>query len=143
MIEKLDAPSIICARSPFVLHVTVEETIHEYYEALRRGEPLAPFVHPEATVKFGVSEALYGSEEIADGLAEQTQTTTEWSVESDRLQVDDHGSFTVFCDEVRLQWTEIESGDRHDVETRWSGTLWRRGARWQFVSLHVSVPQKR
>jgi hypothetical protein len=44
-------------------------TVREYYDALRTGDPLAPYFAKEhddddAFVKFGISERLTGSEQI-------------------------------------------------------------------------------
>ncbi|MHC3437543.1 AtzH-like domain-containing protein [Natrialbaceae archaeon A-gly3] len=118
-----------------------EEVIREYYESLRRGEPLYPyFLEDETTVKFGVSEALYGYEAVVDGLLEQTKTTDDWTVESTNLTVDEREGYAVFADEIRLEWTDLEAETRHEFETRWSGTLERHGEEWRFVSMHVSTP---
>lgn len=120
-----------------------EDVIHEYYESLRRGEPLYPyFLEAETTVKFGVSEALYGHETVVDGLLEQTKTTEGWTVESHGLTVDDRGEYAVFADEVRLEWTDLEAETSREFETRWSGTLERNDGEWRFVSMHVSVPHE-
>ncbi|WP_276301827.1 nuclear transport factor 2 family protein [Halorussus lipolyticus] len=120
------------------------ETVEEYYEALRRGEPLSPyFAEREDAVKFGVSERLAGYEAIAEGLREQTRTTEDWQVESRNLQIavpesegDSVASASVawFTDDVALSWTELDgsrSADadpaetRHAFDTRWSGVLER------------------
>ena len=120
-----------------------EEVIREYYESLRRGEPLTPyFLEDETTVKFGVSEALYGYEAVVDGLLEQTKTTEGWTVESHGLVVDDRGEYAVFADEVRLEWTDLEAETRREFETRWSGTVERHDGEWRFVSMHVSAPHE-
>lgn len=138
-------------------NASAAETIREYYAALRQGEPLAPFFLPaEATTKFGVSESLYGYDEVADALSEQTETTAEWTVESDRLTVDDRGAFAVFADEVTLAWTDRTTGTRWRFETRWSGTLVRvdteggeidpeesgSDREWRFHTMHVSAPHE-
>lgn len=120
--------------------VSAEDTVRDYYRALSRGEPLFPYFHAdEATVKVGVSESLYGPDEIANGLREQTETTTDWVVESDRLRVDERAANATFGDEVRLAWTDTESGVRRQFDTRWSGTLLRVDERWAFVTMHVST----
>jgi hypothetical protein len=129
-----------------------EATIREYYAALRAGEPLAPFFAPDAGVKFGVSERLVGAEEIAAGLRAQTETTTDWSVESDALRVTARDCHAWFADEVRLAWTDTERDRRLEFDTRWSGTLEARGAGSgqesttenrtpdpRFVGMHVST----
>ena len=117
-----------------------EDVIREYYEALRRGEPLYPYFHEdETTVKFGVSEALYGYDDVVDGLLEQTRTTDDWTVESADLVVDEHEGYAVFADEVRLEWTDLEAETRREFETRWSGTVERHGEELRFISMHVSA----
>lgn len=129
-----------------------EDVIRDYYEALRRGEPLHPyFLAAPTTVKFGVNEALFGGDEVADALREQTATTDSWSVESHRLTVHERDAHAWFADEVTLAWTDRESGERRRFDTRWSGTLERpdRGSEsddegedleWAFASMHVSTP---
>ncbi len=126
-------------------------TVRAYYEALRSGEPLAPFfAREETTVKFGIGERLTGYTEIRDGLSEQTATTTDWRVESDRLLVTARGDLAWFSDDVRMAWRDLEADIRYDFETRWSGALQRRpeasrrpggpATPWRFVGMHVSVP---
>ena len=101
------------------------ETVEEYYEALRRGEPLSPyFAEREDVVKFGVSERLAGSREVAEGLREQSRTTENWRVESQRLQTVTRESVAWFTDDVVLAWTDGE-GTRQSFDTRWSGVLER------------------
>jgi hypothetical protein len=127
------------------------ERVRAYYDALRAGDPLAPFFAPvEGSVKFGLSERLVGHEAIAEGLREQTETTTDWSVESRDLRVTERDRHAWFADLVGLAWTDTESGTRHEFDTRWSGTLERerRGpgesadspGDWRFVGMHVSTP---
>jgi hypothetical protein len=114
-------------------------TVEEYYEALRRGEPLYPFFEESpSTAKFGVGERLWGYDAVAEGLREQSRTTEDWRVDSDRLTVEAAGDCAWFADEVELAWTE--GGDRRSFETRWSGTLNRRDGEWVFVGMHVSAP---
>ena len=117
--------------------MSAETTIETYYDALRAGEPLAPFFAADALVKFGIGERLEGYDDIEAGLREQTRTTEEWTVESHDLQVIEEDEFAWFADDVRMAWVG-ESG-RHDHRTRWSGTL-RRNGDWKFVGMHVSVP---
>lgn len=146
-----------------------EETIRDYYDALRRGDPLVPYFTDDGpTVKFGVSESLFGADAVSEALEEQTDSTEEWTVESTRLTVDQREDLAWFADEVTLEWTERTSegenetenerasGERHHFETRWSGTLERStGANagdqddddsseptWKFTSMHVSAPQE-
>lgn len=120
--------------------MTPEARIREYYEALRTGDPLAPFFSERATVKFGVGESLFGHDEIAAALREQTRTTADWRVDSTRLTVDRGDGYAWFGDEVDLAWTDADDGTRREFETRWSGTLERRDGEWAFVAMHVSAP---
>jgi ketosteroid isomerase-like protein len=119
--------------------MSAEETIEEYYDALRSNDPLVPFFAEGDVVKVGISERLVGFEQVAEGLREQTETTTDWVVESRDLRVSERESVAWFGDAVRMAWT-TEEGERHDFETRWSGTLERDG-KWRFVEMHVSVPR--
>lgn len=120
--------------------MSAEKIIEEYYAALRNEEPLVPFfTESDGLVKVGISERLVGSERVAEGLREQTETTSDWTVESRDLRVRERDSVAWFADEVRMAWT-TEEGERHDFETRWSGTLERDG-KWRFVGMHVSVPR--
>ena len=99
------------------------ETVEEYYDALRRGGPLAPyFAEREDVVKFGVGERLAGGEAVAEGLREQTRTTEDWRVESRDLRVAGRESVEWFTDDVGLSWTDA-GGDRRSFDTRWSGVL--------------------
>ncbi|WP_435175217.1 nuclear transport factor 2 family protein [Halorussus sp. AFM4] len=101
------------------------ETVEEYYGALRRGDPLAPyFAGREDVVKFGVRERLAGGEAVAEGLREQTRTTDDWRVESRDLRVTARDSVAWFTDDVGLAWTDA-GGDRRSFDTRWSGVLER------------------
>lgn len=107
--------------------MTAEDVVREYYEALRRGEPLSPyFLEVEAATKFGISEALFGYDEVAEALREQSRTTVDWTVESRSLLVREHGDHATFADEGTLEWTDRETDERHSFETRWSGALERR-----------------
>jgi hypothetical protein len=123
------------------------DRIRAYYDALRAGEPLAPFfAADESVVKFGISEQLVGGGEVAAGLRDQTASTTDWTVESNALRVTVRDQYAWFSDDVRLAWTDIDEGTRHDFETRWSGTLERRtggdpdpDGTWLFVGMHVST----
>ncbi|WP_423750568.1 nuclear transport factor 2 family protein [Salinirarus marinus] len=122
--------------------MSAEATVRDYYEALRRGEPLYPyFAERPDVVKYGVGERLVGYDEIAEGLRDQTRTTTDWRVESSTLRVTERDAFAWFSDAVSMRWTDVETDRERDFETRWSGTLERRGDdEWQFVGLHVSTP---
>ena len=123
------------------LYVNAKNTIQDYYETLRRGEPLHPYFAEEPTVvKFGITERLTGYDEIATGLREQTRTTDSWTVESAQLQVDQRDGLAWFSDDVFMAWRDVESGTRNEYDSRWSGTLEHRGDSWQFVGMHVSAP---
>lgn len=132
--------------SPFSPTDSPRETIETYYETLRCGEPLTPFFSedPQA-VKLGIEETLVGYADIADGLSSQTDRTSEWTVESTSLRVTERDAFAWFHDEVRLSWHDDPTGTDESYDTRWTGTLEYREPvdRWQFVSLHVSVPVDR
>lgn len=118
--------------------MSAEATIEDYYDALRAGEPLAPFFAADALVKFGIGERLVGYDDIAAGLREQTRTTENWTVESHDPRITEEGGWAWFADDVRMAWDDGESDERHDHRTRWSGGL-RRVDGWQFVGMHVSV----
>lgn len=142
--------------------MTAEDAVRDYYEALRRGEPLYPyFLEVEAATKFGVSEALFGYDEVAEALREQSRTTDDWTVESRALFVRERGDHATFADEVALEWTDRATDERRSFETRWSGALERRNGRqrdgegeeaerssrdedqdgdWAFLTVHVSAP---
>ncbi|WP_436344755.1 nuclear transport factor 2 family protein [Natronorubrum sp. FCH18a] len=128
-----------------------ETVVRDYYDALRNGDPLEPFFRAdESTVKFGISEALFGYDEVSDALREQTETTAEWSVESQNLVVTDRDEVATFADEVTMAWTDTESGERRRFDTRWSGALVRAAEaseadqtddhEWLFTTMHVSTP---
>jgi hypothetical protein len=117
-----------------------EAFVESYYDALRTGEPLAPFfaADPE-TVKFGVSETLRGGESVAGGLRDQTARTTDWQVESHDLVVGEREGWAYFTDEVFMAWTDTEKRVRYEFETRWSGTMERHDEGWRFLAMHVST----
>jgi hypothetical protein len=124
------------------------DRIRAYYDALRAGEPLAPFFADDDTVvKFGISERLVGGDAVAAGLHDQTASTTDWTVENRALRVTDRERYAWFSDDVRLAWTDRETSQRREFETRWSGTLECRNASgapdsegtWLFVGMHVST----
>jgi hypothetical protein len=118
----------------------VEGTVEAYYDDLRAGEPLAPyFAEAETTVKFGISETLRGGGAVRAGLREQSQTTTDWTVESETLLVGEREGWGWFTDDVVLAWTDTEQRIRHEFDTRWSGTLEAGPDGWQFVEMHVST----
>ncbi len=121
----------------------VAATVRDYYAALRAGEPLTPFfLGDETTTKVGVSEHLVGHETVAAGLEEQTETTTDWAVDSHTLQAGRRGDTGWFSDRVEMGWTGAQ---RHEYETRWTGALVRQpgsptdGHEWSFVTMHVSA----
>lgn len=117
-----------------------EATVRDYYEALRRGEPLYPyFKESDQTVKFGVGERLTGYETVAEGLREQTRTTENWTVESERLLVTARDCHAWFSDDIYMAWKNTEHGIRHEFDTRWSGTLERVDEEWLFTGMHVST----
>lgn len=121
--------------------MAVEDCIREYYAALRDGGDLTAFFRDDpALVKFGISDRLWGYDAVAEALRDQTQTTTEWTVESRRLRIGQRGSTAWFSDEVRMEWTNIDSEARHGFDSRWSGTLTREDGEWAFVGMHVSAP---
>jgi hypothetical protein len=119
--------------------MSAEAMVRDYYEALRRGEPLYPyFAERPDVVKFGVGERLDGYDGIAEGLREQSRITDDWTVESHDLRVTERDDWGWFADEVRMAWSQ--RGTDYDFETRWSGTLERRSDEWLFVGMHVSAP---
>jgi hypothetical protein len=125
--------------------MNAEATVEDYYEALRRGEPLYPyFAERPDVVKVGVGERLVGYDAVAEGLREQTRTTTDWTVESGDLRVTERDGYAWFSDVVSLSWTDCAADRASAFETRWSGTLERRAGEdeteWLFVGMHVSAP---
>ncbi|MFC5972998.1 nuclear transport factor 2 family protein [Halomarina salina] len=136
--------------------MTVAATIEAYYDALRAGDPLAPFFldSPDAA-KFGLSERLDGHDAIADGLRDQTETTREWVVESSDLVTGQQDDTAWFADSVFMGWTDVERGIRFEFDTRWSGTLVRVDDEssepdesdgsaphdWRFAAMHVSTTE--
>jgi hypothetical protein len=117
------------------------EYIRSYYDALRAGDPLAPyFADGEVTVKFGISETLRGGDAVRAGLRGQTATTTDWHVDSRDLVVDSREDAAWFADDVFLAWTDTDRGIRFEFDTRWSGTLVDDGG-WDFVAMHVSTAE--
>lgn len=125
---------------------SAEDAVRDYYDALREGDPLTPYFRDdESTVKFGISEALFGGDEVATALETQTETTADWSIVSETLVVDERDAFATFADEVVMAWTDTTSGDRYRFDSRWSGTLVRGpddSSDWQFDVMHVSAPHE-
>jgi len=123
--------------------MTAETIVREYYEALRRGDPLAPFFAREGSaVKFGIEERPQGYDDIAAALERQTETTDEWRVDSTDLSVTERDGYAWFADVVGMAWTDTGTGERFTFDSRWSGTLEEHGGDWQFVSMHVSAPRE-
>lgn len=121
-----------------------EATVWAYYDALRDGEPLAPFFATERQgdpeiVKYGISERLVGSDAVRAGLRAQTERTADWTVESRALRVTERRDCAWFSDRVHMAWTDTEADERRAFDTRWSGTLERRDEGWRFVGMHVST----
>ncbi len=117
-----------------------EATVRDYYDALRDGDPLHPyFLDDERVVKFGIGERLAGFGEIRRGLADQTDRTTDWVVESEDLVVGRAGEAGWFSDDVFMAWTDVEASVRYEFDSRWSGTLLDRNGVWQFAGMHVST----
>ena len=123
--------------------MSAEDRVRNYYDALRSGDPLAPFFATgEDIVKVGISERLVGHDEVAAGLRDQTETTTGWTVESRDLRVTERDSHAWFADSVWLAWTDTDLNVRYEFDTRWSGTLERHDGEWLFAELHVSAPDE-
>jgi hypothetical protein len=153
--DAVELSSVSPQRFPSGFHrrdVTATETVRAYYDALRDGRSLGVyFADGEPTMKHGISERLVGLETVEAGLRTQTETTSDWTVESRELRVTERARCAWFSDEVRMAWTTTGTGVRHGYETRWSGTLERAGGRgddgsgappddaWRFVAMHVSV----
>ena len=125
--------------------MSAEDAVLDYYEALRRGEPLYPYFRESAdTWKAAISTTYDGYDAVAAALREQTRTTTDWSVGSDGPAVVQREDWASFHDDVALAWTRTPPDDdaaaRHEFETRWSGTLVEHDDEWLFLELHVSAP---
>lgn len=124
-------------------YMSAEETVLDYYEALRRGEPLYSYFAEDAdTWKAAISAEHEGYDAVAEALREQTRVTGDWTVESRGLSVLERDDYARFTDRVRLAWTRTDDGERVEYDTRWSGVLEPvddEGA-WAFVQLHVSAP---
>lgn len=137
--------------------MAVAALVREYYDVLRAGDPLYPYFRESpATVKYGLSETLRGYEAVAEGLREQTRTTTDWAVESrdlttglrdrsgqlagDEAGTGSEGSDTAcgwFADDVFMAWTDTDRRIRYEFETRWSGTV----VDGEFAAMHVSTAE--
>lgn len=128
--------------------MSVQETVRDYYEALRRGEPLYPyFAERPDVVKIGVFSRLVGGDAVAEGLREQSRTTDEWTVVSHDLRVTEREGYGRFTDRIDLGWRRTDTDAAYRFETRWSGVLEPRGdgadREWIFVDMHVSAPHDR
>lgn len=120
--------------------MSADGTIRDYYESLRRGEPLYPyFLESPDTVKIGIGERLIGYDAVAEGLREQSRTTDDWTVGSTDLRTTEDGDTAWFADAVRMQWRDTVEDRWLDYETRWTGTLVRRDEEWLVASMHVSA----
>ncbi|QCS41712.1 nuclear transport factor 2 family protein [Natrinema versiforme] len=126
-----------------------ETVVRNYYDALRNGDPLAPyFLADESTVKFGISESLFGGQEVSAALEEQTETTDDWTIESRNLVVEERDAFATVADEVDMAWTDTETGEQYRFDSRWSATLVRQSddgssaSDWRFATMHVSAPRE-
>ena len=118
---------------------TAEGTVRNYYESLRNGEPLTPyFAGGEETFKFGITERLFGYDEVEKALTEQTRTTENWTVGSHGLSVAERDEHAWFRDTVRMAWEDTQKERSYDFVTRWSGTLEKHEG-WVFVGMHVSA----
>jgi hypothetical protein len=128
--------------------MSVRETVVDYYEALRRGEPLYPyFAERPDVVKVGVFSRLVGGDAVAEGLREQSRTTDDWTVASHDLRTTERDGHGWFTDRVDLAWEDTVDDASYAFETRWSGVLEPRGEgatrEWVFVGMHVSAPHDR
>ncbi|MFB6283570.1 MAG: nuclear transport factor 2 family protein [Halobacteria archaeon] len=122
-----------------------KEFVESYYETLRDGEPLEPYFRDvETTVKFGISEELYGYDETSEGLRRQTDSTRDWKAVSRDLRIFENDGYARFTDEVTLGWYHVEREDRSEFDTRWSGVMVRGsdGNGWVFTQMHVSAPHQ-
>ncbi|MFC4989048.1 MULTISPECIES: AtzH-like domain-containing protein [Saliphagus] len=118
-----------------------EDAVRAYYDRLRNDDPLADaFREGERTVKFGITESLFGSEAVRAALREQRETTADWHVESHDLRVEEYDDLARFADEVTMAWTDREGGARRRYDSRWSGVVERIDGEWLFVTMHVSAP---
>lgn len=138
--------------------MSAEDVVLDYYEAVRRGEPLYPYFRESAsTWKAAISTTYDGYDSIAEGLREQSRTTTDWTVDSHALETVDRDGCVTMTDHVTLAWTSVGSTDTesepaanhggegepartaHEHETRWSGVLVEHADEWLFTQLHVST----
>lgn len=125
--------------------MSARETVLDYYEALRRGEPLAPyFAERPDVVKVGVFSRAVGYDAVAESLREQSRTTDDWTVDSNDLRLREADDAAWFADHVRLAWQDTARETSYEFTTRWSGVLEPRGVgdarEWVFGGMHVSAP---
>ncbi|ESS06026.1 MAG: hypothetical protein A07HB70_01573 [uncultured archaeon A07HB70] len=126
------------------METDTESFVRDYYEALRRGEPLDPYFSERSdVVKIGVFSRLVGGDRVAEALRRQTARTADWTVESAGLRAFDRGGHAHFVDGVRLAWTDARTDRRHEFDTRWTGLVEARDHEPLFVSMHVSAAQPR
>lgn len=124
--------------------MSARETVIDYYETLRRNEPLSPyFAERPDVVKVGVFSRRVGFDDVADGFREQRRRTDSWTVASHALQVHEHDAYARFTDRVDLAWDDTVDDVSYAFETRWSGLLVPRADEWLFVEMHVSAPHDR
>jgi hypothetical protein len=122
------------------METDTETFVRDYYEALRRGEPLDPYFHEQpGVVKIGVFSRLVGGNRVAEALRDQTARTADWVVESADLRTFDRGDHAHFVDAVRLAWTDTRTDRRNDFDTRWTGLAESHDGGPLFVSMHVSA----
>jgi len=122
----------------------VDGFVRDYYEALRRGEPLDPYFHERPdTVKVGVCSRRVGGEAVAESLRSQTARTEGWTVESRGIRTFARDGFGHFVDEVGLAWTDARADRRHAFDTRWTGLVEPLDDGPLFVSMHVSASADR
>lgn len=137
--------------------MSAEDAVLDYYEALRRGEPLYPYFDESRTTwKAAISTTYDGYDAVAEGLREQSRTTGDWTVESHALRTVERNGWATMTDAVTLAWTRGErtgetdasadsdthrgaAGSEHEHETRWSGVLVEHDGEWLFEQLHVST----
>jgi hypothetical protein len=127
--------------------MNARETVRDYYEALRADTPLSPyFARRPDVVKVGVFSRRVGFESVAEGFRSQRRRTTDWTVDSTALTVDERDDYARFSDLVTLAWTDTAADASYAFETRWTGVLVpdaETDRDWAFVDMHVSAPHDR
>ena len=87
--------------------MAVAPLVRDYYGVLRDEDPLYPYFRESpATVKYGISETLRGYDAVAEGLREQTRTTTDWTVESRNLTAGTRDGLAESAGDGPVQWTD-------------------------------------